>query len=63
MAKIPVNKVVAVSDNYLIMVIKLWQQFDINSVLIAYSELKRRDTIIPDEIFKELGKFCKTNNI
>lgn len=63
MAKIHIDTVIEVSDKYLIMVIELWQQYDVNSVLVAYSELKRRDTTIPDEIFKELNKFCETNNI
>ena len=63
MAKIHIDTNIEVSDKYLITVIELWQQYDVNSVLIAYSELKRRNTTIPDEIFKELNKFCKTNNI
>lgn len=63
MAKIHIDTVIEVSDKYLIMVIELWRQYDVNSVLVAYSELKRRNIIIPDEIFKELNTFCKTNNI
>lgn len=63
MAKIHIDTVIEVSDKYLIMVIELWQQYDVNSVLVAYSELKLRNTPIPDEIFRELNKFCETNNI
>jgi hypothetical protein len=63
MAKIHIDTIIEVSDGYLIMVIELWRQYDVNSVLIAYSELKRRKSAIPDEIFSELNKFCKINNI
>lgn len=63
MEKIHLDTIIEVSDKYLITIIQKWQQFDVNSVLIAYSELKRRNASIPDEIFNELNKFCKTNNI
>lgn len=63
MEKIHLDTIIEASDKYLITIIQKWQQFDVNSVLIAYSELKRRNASIPDEIFNELNKFCKTNNI
>lgn len=63
MEKIHLDTIIEVSDKYLITIIQKWQQFDVNSVLIAYSELKRRNASIPDEIFNELIKFCKLHNI
>ncbi len=63
MKKFHLDTITEVSDKYLIIVIKEWQQYDINSVLIAYSELKRRNITISDEIFKELIKFFKLHNI
>lgn len=63
MEKIHLDTIIEASDKYLITIIQKWQQFDVNSVLIAYSELKRRNASIPDEIFNELIKFCKLHNI
>lgn len=63
MEKIHLDTIIEVSDKYLITIIQKWQQYDVNSVLIAYSELKRRNASIPDEIFNELIQFCKLHNI
>ena len=63
MEKIHLDTIIEISEKHLITIIQKWEQYDVNSVLIAYSELKRRNASIPDEIFNELNKFCKTNNI
>ena len=53
---------ILLSDKYLITVIHLWREYDSISVLVAYSELKRRKYNIPDYIDLELAEFLKKNS-
>ena len=56
---IKTTKITTYSDNYLISVIHLWNEYDTISVLIAYSELKRRNYSIPEYTSFEIIEFCK----
>lgn len=40
-----------------------WKDYDTNSILLAYAELKRRKYTIPTSLQKKQNQFCEKNNI
>lgn len=44
-------------------VINYWRDFNPNVVIIAYTELKRRDYSIGDKLESKINKLCETYNI
>ena len=63
MKTIQTKNITAFDEKYLITVIQLWNEYDTISVLVAYSELKRRKCDIPNHIHAEIIDFFKKNNI
>ncbi len=62
MKTIQTEKITTFRDKYLITVIQLWNDYDAISVLVAYSELKKRKCNIPNHIEIEIIDFCKRNS-
>jgi len=61
MKTIETNKITSFDNKYLITVIQLWNEYDSTSVLVAYSELKRRKCDIPKNIHEEIMDFFVKN--
>lgn len=43
--------------------LEYWKDYDTNSILLAYAELKRRKYTIPTSLQKKQNQFCEKNNI
>lgn len=43
-------------------VIEYWKDYNYKSVLLAYSELKKRDYNIPERLLKKQNEFCAKNS-
>jgi hypothetical protein len=63
MKTIQTKNIIAFDEKYLISVIQLWNEYDTMSVLVAYSELKRRKCDIPIHILEEMIDFFVKKNI
>lgn len=56
-------KQIAKTDSPALMaILDYWKDYDTNTVLFAYGELKRRNDEIPDNLSKRIAAFCAKNN-
>ncbi|MSP70358.1 MAG: hypothetical protein EXR20_08805, partial [Bacteroidetes bacterium] len=44
-------------------IIDYWNDYDTNSVILAYAELKRRNFSVPESLQKKQIQFCDKNNV
>lgn len=58
-----INEIHRTDSLALTAIIDYWKDYDTNSVILAYAELKRRNFPIPDRLQKKQIQFCNKNNV
>lgn len=58
-----INEIVRTDSLALTAIIEYWKDYDTNSVILAYAELKRRNFPVPERLQKKQIQFCDNNNV
>ncbi len=58
-----INEIHRTDSLALTAIIEYWKDYDTNSVILAYAELKRRNFPIPERLQKKQIQFCDKNNV
>lgn len=58
-----INEIHRTDSLALTAIIEYWKDYDTNSVILAYAELKRRNFPVPERLQKKQIQFCDKNNV
>ena len=58
-----INEIHRIDSLALTAIIEYWKDYDANSVILAYAELKRRNFPVPERLQKKQIQFCDKNNV
>jgi hypothetical protein len=58
-----INEINSIDSLALTAIIEYWKDYDTNSVVLAYAELKRRNFPIPERLQNKQIQFCAKNNV